>query len=163
MITIRWYTYTVNLLGPLLTSRAFLPLLLSSSPFPHIINVSSVGAHLVVPGLSAYQPSKLALVRFTEFLQVEYGNRGLTAMSIHPGNVPTDILASIGGVPKGLEHVVVETPELAGDTVVFLTAGEEGRRCLGGRYVNVTWDMEELMEREGEIVGGDKLKVKLVW
>ena len=123
--------------------------------------MSSVGAHLIGPGFSAYQPSKLALVRFTEFLQAEYAAQGLTAVSIHPGNVETGILAPIGGVPKGLEHVVVETPELAADTVIFLTTGE--RRWLGGRYVNVTWDMPQLMEKEEEIVEGDKLKVRLVW
>lgn len=62
---------------------------------------------------------------------------------------------------KGFEHVIIETPELAGDTVTFLTAEE--RKWLGGRYVNVTWDMPQLMEKEEDIVKGDKLKVRLVW
>ena len=143
-----------------MTTRASLPLLLTS-PSPRIVNVSSVGAHLTGPGFSAYQPSKLALVRFTDFLQAEYGAQGLTAISIHPGNVATDIIAAIGGVPKGFEHVIVETLELAADTVTFLT--KEERKWLGGRYVNVTWDMPQLMEKEEEIVKGDKLKVRLVW
>ena len=120
-----------------------------------------MGAHLVGPGFSAYQTSKLALVRFTEFVQAEYGAQGLTALSIHPGNVLTGILAPIGGVPKALEHVVVDTPELAADTVTFLT--REQRSWLGGRYVNVTWDMPQLMAKEEEIVKQDKLKVKLAW
>ncbi len=156
----RWDVWTLNLRGTYLTTRFFLPLLLSS-PASQIINVSSVGAHLATAGLSAYQTSKLAIVRFTEFLQAEYGAQGLTAMSIHPGNVQTDILAGFGGVPPGLEHVYVETPELAADTVVFLT--REERAWLGGRYVNVTWDMPELMAKEKEIVQGDKLKIRFVW
>ena len=150
----------MNLRGPYLTTRAFLPLLLASSS-PYIFNISSVGAHLKAPGWSAYQSSKLALVRFTEFLQAEYQSQGVTAISIHPGNVPTDILAKIGGVPKGMEHVMVETPELAADTITFLT--KEERKWLGGRYVNVTWDMPQLMAKEDEIVKGDKLKVRFVW
>ena len=156
----RWDVWTLNLRGTYLTTHFFLPLLLVS-PSSQILNVSSVGAHLATPGLSAYQTSKLAIVRFTEFLQAEYGAKGLTAVSIHPGNVQTDILAGFGGVPPGLEHVYIETPELAADTVVFLTSGE--KRWLGGRYVNVTWDMPELMAKEKEIVQGDKLKVRLVW
>jgi hypothetical protein len=48
---------------------------------------------------------------------------------------------------------------LSGDTVVFLT--REKREWLGGRYINVTWDMPELLEKKDLIVKGDKLKVKL--
>ena len=53
----------------------------------------------------------------------------------------------------------VETVELSADTIVFLT--KEKREWLGGRYINCTWDMPELMAKEGEIVKEDKLKVKL--
>ena len=56
--------------------------------------------------------------------------------------------------------VFVETPDLAGDTLVFLT--KEKRDWLSGRYVNVTWDMPELMAQKDEIVKGDKLKVRMV-
>ena len=55
--------------------------------------------------------------------------------------------------------VFVETPELAADTVVFLT--REKREWLGGRYINVTWDMPQLIEKKDLIVEGDKLKIKL--
>lgn len=57
--------------------------------------------------------------------------------------------------------VVVETPELAADTITFLTS--QKRIWLAGRYINVTWDMPQLMGMEKEIVEGDKLKVRLVW
>ena len=155
-----WDTWTVNLRGPYLVTRALLPLMLKGGD-KQIVNVSSVGAHSVSPGLSAYQPTKLALLRFTEFVQAEYGPQGVCAFCVHPGNVATEILSGIGGVPKSLEHIFVETPDLAADTIVFLT--KEKRVWLGGRYVNVTWDMSQLMEKEEEIVKGDKLKVRLVW
>jgi hypothetical protein len=54
--------------------------------------------------------------------------------------------------------VFTETVDLPGDTLVFLT--KEKRDWLSGRYINVTWDMPELMAKESEIVKGDKLKVK---
>lgn len=60
-----------------------------------------------------------------------------------------------------LRIVFVDTPELAGDTIVYLT--KEKREWLAGRYINCTWDMPELMAQKDEIVKGDKLKVRLVF
>ena len=65
-----WDIWTVNLRGPYLVARAFLPLMLKGGD-KQIMNVSSVGAHVILPTVSAYQTSKLALLRFTEFIAVE--------------------------------------------------------------------------------------------
>ena len=54
--------------------------------------------------------------------------------------------------------VFIETPELAGDSIAFLTS--EKRSWLGGRYLNLTWDLPELIRREEEIVALDKFKNK---
>lgn len=56
--------------------------------------------------------------------------------------------------------VFVETPELSGDTIVYLV--NDKREWLAGRYINVTWDMPQFMEMKDDIVKGDKLKVRLV-
>ncbi|KAH6679747.1 putative 2-(R)-hydroxypropyl-CoM dehydrogenase [Halenospora varia] len=157
-----WETLNVNLKGPFLISRAFLPLLLKGGD-KTIVTTSSCGAHLKSPGASPYQISKLAVVRLMEFVATEYGDKGVSAFSIHPGNVITPLLLNLTGGEEGLKnsgmaHIFVETPELAGDTLAFLT--REKRQWLSGRYVNVTWDMPELMAKEKTIVEGDKLKVK---
>ncbi len=154
-----WNTWDVNIRGPYLVTRAFLPILLKGGD-KTIVYIASVAAFLRSPGLSAYQTSKLALLRFAEFVCAEYGEHGLLAFCVHPGNVPgTDILGP-DGAPEFLKHVFTETKELAGDTIVFLTG--EKREWLAGRYVSCTWDMEELMAKKEEIVMGDKLKAKLV-
>ena len=57
--------------------------------------------------------------------------------------------------------VMTDTPELCGDTVVCLTSDKKG--WLSGRYINVTWDMPELIAQREEIVAGDKLKIRLVY
>lgn len=98
------------------------------------------------------------MLRFTEFIDSEYSSQGVTAISIHPGNILTE-MATSGEIPEELNFVFTETPELPADTIVWLTA--EKREWLGGRYVNVTWDMGELEEKKEAIVGGNKLKVKL--
>jgi NAD(P)-dependent dehydrogenase (short-subunit alcohol dehydrogenase family) len=86
-----WNVLEVNLRGPYLVARAMLPLLLEAD-HSYMINVASVGAHLVNPMLSAYQTSKLGLVRLSQLLNREYSESGVTVFSIHPGNVPTEIM-----------------------------------------------------------------------
>lgn len=141
-----------------------MPLLLKGE-LKTIINTASVGAHLIAPGLSDYQTSKLALVRLTEFVAKEHVNDGIIAISIHPGNVPTDMIDDLGGLeamPEALRNAFVDTPALCADSLVYLT--KERREWLSGRYINVTWDMPELASASKQklIVDGDMLKVKLV-
>ncbi|KAI0533615.1 putative short-chain type dehydrogenase [Xylaria digitata] len=156
-----WNTMAVNLKGPYLVMRALTPLMLEVGGLSTFLTVSSVGSQLRSPGYSAYQLSKLAVLRLTEFLHAEYSSKGIIAITIHPGNVPTDMtLGPDGKMAEELAHIFVETPELTGDSVVYLT--KERREWLGGRYINVTWDLPELMELKDEIVKGDKLKMELV-
>ncbi|KAI8962260.1 NAD(P)-binding protein [Daldinia sp. FL1419] len=152
-----WNIWKVNLMGPFNTARSFIPLLLEGS-LKTIVTLSSVGAHLVGPGLSAYQSTKLAVLRLSEFISAEYGDKGIVAYCIHPGNIPTDMVAAVQ-IPE-TRNAMTETPELSGDSLVYLTS--ERRDWLAGRYINVTWDLPELMEKKDEIVKGDKLKVRLV-
>jgi len=154
-----WQTWNVNVRGPYLMTKAFLPLMLKGGD-KTIISTSSVGAHLVSPSLSAYQPSKLAVLRFMQFVSEEYKDKGVLAFSIHPGNIPTDMVGGTDGVPENLKAVFVDTAELSADTIVYLV--REKRDWLAGRYINCTWDMPELMAQKVEIVKGDKLKVRLV-
>ena len=100
-----WKTWNVNLRGPYFVTRAFLPLMLKGGD-KQIVNVSSVGSHLTSPGLSSYQTSKLALLRFTEFVVSEYGHKGVLAFSIHPGNILGTDIMDPGGVPDSIRHGV---------------------------------------------------------
>lgn len=100
-----WKVWDVNLRGPYLVTRAFLPLMLREGD-KQIVYVSSVGAHLTSAGLSSYQTSKLALVRFAEFVVSEYGEKGVLAFSVHPGNILTDIV-NPDSVPDSLKHGIL--------------------------------------------------------
>lgn len=102
-----WNIWRVNVMGPYNTTRSFLPLLFEGSN-KTIVTLSSVGAHLVVPGVSAYQPSKLAVLRLSEFISAEYGDKGIVAYCIHPGNIPTDMVAGI---------LAPEVPEIRGGKI----------------------------------------------
>ncbi|KAF5694349.1 cercosporin resistance protein [Fusarium denticulatum] len=152
-------TLTANVYGPYLIARALASLLVKSE-LKTIINISSVGAHLVSPTLSSYQISKLALIRLTEFISVEYADKGIISYSIHPGNSPSEMLGGIEGIPEQFRAAFVDTPALCANSLVYLAS--EKRPWLAGRYINLTWDLPELMTKEEEIVKGDKLKVRLV-
>ncbi|KAI0899488.1 NAD(P)-binding protein [Annulohypoxylon nitens] len=154
-----WKVFQVNLVGPYLITRAFMPLLQEGSG-KTIINVASVGAHLKSPTFSAYQISKLAVVRFTEMIVAEYGNKDILAYCIHPGNILTSIKGDIETASPELKPIFIDKAELGADSLVYLTS--QKRNWLAGRYINVTWDLPELMEKEDEIVNGDKLKLQLV-
>jgi NAD(P)-dependent dehydrogenase (short-subunit alcohol dehydrogenase family) len=150
-----WKTWEINVKGTYLVTRAFLPLI-QQSEVKTIVNVSSVGAHVTFFGASAYQASKLAVIRFTEFIAAEYGEKGVVSFVLHPGGVPTELATNM---PDHMHKVLVDKPELAADTVAWLT--QEQQQWLNGRYLSVTWDMPELFARRNEIVEEDKLKVKL--
>ncbi|CAJ2508039.1 Uu.00g092250.m01.CDS01 [Anthostomella pinea] len=136
-----WRTYEVNVRGPYLISRSCIPLLLKGQQ-KTLITVSSVGAHVVMPGLSAYQPSKLAVLRLMEFAAAEYKDQGLVAFAVHPGNILTDIVDGGEGMDEQFKAVFTETVELCADSLVYLT--DEKREWLSGRYINCTWDLPEL-------------------
>ena len=91
------------------------------------------------PGASGYQTSKLALLRLTEFLAAEYADQGLLAYAIHPGGVLTELGSRM---PAHTHAILVDTPELAGDTLAFLAT--ERRDWLSGRYISVNWDTRDI-------------------
>jgi NAD(P)-dependent dehydrogenase (short-subunit alcohol dehydrogenase family) len=94
-----WKTWEINLKGPYLVTRSFLPLLLRGGD-KTIVTTSSVGAHLTSSMMSAYQTTKFAVLRLMEFVQAEYAEKGVVAFTIHPGNVLTDIVGGGEGVEK---------------------------------------------------------------
>nr|WHF58404.1 short chain dehydrogenase [Cladonia metacorallifera] len=151
-----WQTWSVNVRGTFLLTRALLPLMLKGGD-KQIVMLSSIGAFMPTAGGSGYQISKLVLLRYTEYLNIEYGAQGVVAYGLHPGAIPTELALTM---PKYLHAKLIDTPELAADTIVFLVS--EKREWLRGRYVSCTWDMPEFLEKQEEIVSEDKLKIRLV-
>ncbi|KAI8184717.1 hypothetical protein K4K51_012258 [Colletotrichum sp. SAR 10_75] len=139
--------WDVNYWGTYRVTKAFLPLMLKGGD-KTIVNMSSVAAHFMGAGGGAYHVSKFALIRFTEFVQDEYGDQGVLAFSIHPGGIPTDLSSNL---PEKLQLVrMTDTPELAAHSIPYLTS--EKREWLGGRWLSCMWDMPKLITMEKEIV-----------
>ena len=152
-----WKGFEVNILGAFLVSRAFMPLILAEKDsLKTIVNISSMWALTYWPESSAYQMTKLALVRFSQILCSEYGDQGILSFSLHPGSTMTELAKPL---KQEIAQFLIDKPELGGDTIVWLTA--ERREWLAGRFMNAQWDMQELSEKKDRIVKEDHLKMRL--
>ncbi|HXF74147.1 MAG TPA: SDR family NAD(P)-dependent oxidoreductase [Actinomycetota bacterium] len=78
----------VNLLGVLLCTKAFLPLL--SARGGHVVNVSSLAGRFATPGASVYAATKHGVTAFSEALYHELADRGILVTSVNPGFVRTE-------------------------------------------------------------------------
>lgn len=85
----------VNFWGTVNVSKAFLPHLLAR-PQSGLLNVSSMGGFLPVPGQAAYGASKAAVKLFTEALFAETQGTSLTVTVVFPGGVATNITGNSG-------------------------------------------------------------------
>ncbi|MEC8917486.1 MAG: SDR family oxidoreductase [Pseudomonadota bacterium] len=79
----------VNLDGPFLVAKASLPLLLDSDQAA-IITFGGVSAHLGATERANVIASKMGVVGLTRALAVEYGEQGVTANCIVPGQIDTE-------------------------------------------------------------------------
>jgi NAD(P)-dependent dehydrogenase (short-subunit alcohol dehydrogenase family) len=150
-----WRTWEVNIKGTYLAAHYFLPMLLKSQT-KTIINVSSGGAHVLFSGASGYQTTKFALCRLTEFMDKEYYQQGLVAISIHPGGVKTDLALNM---PPDRLDLLTDTAELPADTMVWLSC--ERRDWLSGRFATVGWDMEQLEQKKQDILQRNLFKFRV--
>lgn len=91
----------VNFYGTLYITKVFLPHLLTR-PEAYIVNISSMGGFLPVPGQTIYGASKAAVKLFSEGLASELITTGVRVMTVFPGATDTNI-AKNSGVELSLE------------------------------------------------------------
>ena len=100
-------TWDLHIKGTYLMLKHFLPLLVETAEKhgvkTDVINTTSVAAHFAVPGASAYQASKFALVRLGECVDAEYAGLGVNCVTLHPGGVATTIAKDLGDLVKAGE------------------------------------------------------------
>lgn len=113
----------VNFYGTLYMVKAFLPHLLKR-PQAHILNISSMGGFLPVPGQSIYGASKAAVKLLTEALYAELMNTQVKVTLVFPGAIGTNISANSGveapKMPEGTntDSIPVLTPANAAEQIV---------------------------------------------
>jgi NAD(P)-dependent dehydrogenase (short-subunit alcohol dehydrogenase family) len=87
--------FDVNWRGTLYMTKTFLPWLLKR-PAAHVVNISSMGGFLPVPGQTAYGASKAAVKLLTEGLFSELADSNVRVTVVFPGAVATNISANSG-------------------------------------------------------------------
>jgi short-subunit dehydrogenase len=85
----------INFYGTLYMVKTFLPHLLTR-PEAHIVNVSSMGGFLPVPGQTIYGASKAAVKLLTEGLHSELSNTNVKVTVVFPGAINTNITKNSG-------------------------------------------------------------------
>ena len=94
----------VNLVGQVAVTQAFLPLIRRGSG--RIVNVGSIGGHLVLPLHGAYSASKFAMEAVSDALRLELRQWRIPVSHIDPGATETAIfgktLAAIDEIEKAL-------------------------------------------------------------
>lgn len=85
---------TTNVTSVFLLCRAFVPWM-KGHGYGRIINMTSMMAHISLPGRTAYSSSKTALLGLTRALALELASEQITVNGISPGVCDTEINASL--------------------------------------------------------------------
>ena len=109
---------TVNYLGVLHCTKAFLPTMLDAGS-GHIVNVASLAGRFAVPGASLYASTKHAVVAFSEALHYELQVRGLLVTAVNPAFVETE-----GFSARGRPRLLTLTPDRVANAIVEVVRDE---------------------------------------
>jgi len=130
--------FDVNWRGTLYMTKTFLPWLLKR-PKAHIVNISSMGGFLPVPGQTIYGASKAAVKLLTEGLNSELKGTNVHVTVVFPGAVATNITVNSGVTmkapadPKAMEQAMRRTLPAAKAAQIILDGMEKDKfRVLVG-------------------------------
>ena len=125
--------------------------LLGSVSRGYIINITSAGGVFFTPGPDSYGMCKLLELQMQRYLAAS--NPNVVATALHPGSILTNITT------PAFVRLSKDTFELAGGTAVWLATEEA--HFMNGRYMSVNWSVEELAQRQNEIVEKELLTMEL--
>ena len=123
----------INFYGTLNMIQAFLPGL-KKRPRAHIVNISSMGGFLPVPGQTVYGASKAAVKLLTEGLYSELKDTNVSVTVAFPGAVGTDIAKNSGvDVPpqEGTKQHKTLSPYKAAETIIEAMEKNKFRVLVG--------------------------------
>jgi NAD(P)-dependent dehydrogenase (short-subunit alcohol dehydrogenase family) len=152
----------VNTIGPILLTKAALPVMRRGGGGGAVVNISSGSAVIGVEGLAVYSASKAALAHFTRTLAPELRRSGIRVNAIAPGSVRTPMLGFIdddlseaqqasiakreAGTASPYGNAMMEPDDIA-QVVLFLAS--DAARGLQGSLVVADQGFSGAMPRPG--------------
>ena len=156
-----WRDVEVNLRGSFLSVHGFLPSMIEAGR-GRVIFFGGGGSTRVFPWVSAYAMSKAAILRLAETLDLELAGTGVTAFSVSPGFVRTDMTERFAATEEGrrfipdlaerLDRDHSTPPEACAELVARIASGDLD--ALHGRFLHAGLDLDrldDLVRRAGEI------------
>lgn len=146
------WLFGINFWGVVYGTKAFLPTMLAQREGT-IVNLSSVFGMIGFPRQGTYNAAKFAVRGFTEALWCELDGTGVTAISVHPGGIKTNIArdARSKGTAAAKEKLAQDfgkaartTPEKAA-AVIMRGVYEKKRRVMIGADAQVIQWMSRLL------------------
>lgn len=133
-------TFAVNVRGVFIGAREAARRMLANGEaeagHARIVNIASIGAHTVLPGLAAYCASKAAVAQMTKVLAREWARPGIAVNALCPGYIETDLnsawFATEGGQKqlKGFpRRRFMDDTDL--DAALMMLAGPAARAITG--------------------------------
>jgi short-subunit dehydrogenase len=146
----------VNFYGTLYLTKAFLPYFLER-PEAHIVNVSSMGGFLPVPGQTIYGASKAAMKLFTEGLHSELLDTKVGVTIVFPGAIGTNIAANSGiKVMTGQEDAKAKykttSPVVAAAQIISAIEQKKYRVLIGSDAKMMDFLSRLMPERAAKII-----------
>ncbi|KAF0327075.1 reductase [Colletotrichum asianum] len=131
--------FKLNVITTLHALQAFVP---HAAEGAIVLNISTSLAHIKPwAGLSGYCVTKAANLKLVDFFATE--NTDIHVVNVQPGVIETELS------PQGTTFNTTDDPALPGHFCVWLASPEA--RFLKNKFVWANWDVQELMQRAGEI------------
>ncbi|MDQ0779176.1 NAD(P)-dependent dehydrogenase (short-subunit alcohol dehydrogenase family) [Streptomyces aurantiacus] len=121
--------FETNFYGPLLTARAFVPVI-ERNGGGHILNVHSVLSWIGLAG--SYSASKAALWSQTNSLRLDLAPRGIGVTGLHVGYVDTDMTAAIDAPKSSPVDVAAQALDGIESGAFEVLADDLSRRVKSG-------------------------------
>ncbi|MFD3306887.1 SDR family oxidoreductase [Streptomyces sp. NPDC058694] len=127
--------FETNFYGPLLTARAFVPVI-ERNGGGHILNVHSVLSWIGLAG--SYSASKAAVWSQTNSLRLDLKPRGIGVTGLHVGYVDTDMAAKIDAPKSSPEDVAAQALDGIESGAFEVLADDLSRQVKSGLSADIS-------------------------